>query len=137
MGDQQALEATSRREAVELLRTAALVRVVFTHRAMPVAIPVAFALDGDDIVIRTGREARLRAAIESVVAVEADHFDPASGTGWSVIVQGIACEVTDRVDRAVLNSKVPRLIPGDLDILVRIPMAIISGRQITGSPAPV
>jgi hypothetical protein len=99
MDGQRGLEVTSRREAVELLATAALVRVVFTHRAMPIAIQVAFAVDGYDLVIRTGHEARLRGAMGSVVAVEADHFDPDTAAGWSVIVQGIAEEITDQVDR--------------------------------------
>jgi uncharacterized protein len=137
-----ALEATSRREAVELLRTAALVRVVFTHRAIPAAIPVAFAVDGDGIVIRTGQDTRLRGAIGSVVAIEADHFDRATGEGWSVILQGIAEEITDPVHRARANGQVPRLVPGDLDVFVRVPMTNISGRRIvtaevmTGSLAP-
>ncbi|MGW3352896.1 pyridoxamine 5'-phosphate oxidase family protein [Nonomuraea rubra] len=64
---------------------------VFTDRALPAAQPVAFHLDGERIVIRTGIGSKLAAATRhAVVAFEADEFDQEERTGWSVTVIGHA-----------------------------------------------
>ncbi|MEV0831043.1 pyridoxamine 5'-phosphate oxidase family protein [Nonomuraea rubra] len=63
----------------------------FTDRALPAVQPVAFHLDGERIVIRTGIGSKLAAATRNaVVAFEADEFDPEERTGWSVTVIGHA-----------------------------------------------
>ncbi|PVZ06280.1 nitroimidazol reductase NimA-like FMN-containing flavoprotein (pyridoxamine 5'-phosphate oxidase superfamily) [Actinomycetospora cinnamomea] len=76
-------------------------RLVFTERALPAVHPVNFLVHGRSVIIRTGPGTKLDAARRGdVVAFEADHIDPGSRTGWSVLVVGHAAVVGD-VDRLV------------------------------------
>lgn len=63
----------------------------FHHEALPVVLPVAFALEDEGVVIRVRPGSQLDAALRaSVVGFEADDVDP-DGVGWSVAVTGVAC----------------------------------------------
>lgn len=76
-------------------------RMVFTERALPAVHPVNFLVHGHSVIIRTGPGTKLEAARRGdVVAFEADHVDPETRTGWSVLVVGHAAVVRD-VDRLV------------------------------------
>lgn len=86
-------------EAIQLLAGVEFGRIVFTVNALPAIRPVNHLLDKRRIIIRT----RLITAISSVarntdgvvVAYEADSIDPATRSGWSVVVTGRARTVTD------------------------------------------
>ena len=89
--DSTGSQTLSRQECGELLYSVPIGRIVFTDRALPAVQPVAFCLDGTEIVIRTTAGSKLAtAAIDAVVAFEADDFDAAMRTGWSVTVVGHA-----------------------------------------------
>lgn len=77
-----------------LLATQTFGRLVFTQRALPDVLPAHYHLDGENVLIRLaiGSPAAV-ASLDSVVAFEADHFDPVSRTGWSVTIVGHAREV--------------------------------------------
>jgi nitroimidazol reductase NimA-like FMN-containing flavoprotein (pyridoxamine 5'-phosphate oxidase superfamily) len=85
-----------RAACLELMATRSLGRLVYTHRALPDVLPVNYRLDGENVLIRLtiGSTAAL-ATRASVVAFEADDFDPRSLTGWSVTIVGLAREITD------------------------------------------
>ncbi|MFE1794001.1 pyridoxamine 5'-phosphate oxidase family protein, partial [Streptomyces sp. NPDC059525] len=78
-----------RAEALRLLATVSLGRIVFTHRALPAVRPVNHLVDGEDVVIRIhggGALASLSAPADApgvVVAYEADAMDPDTHLGWS------------------------------------------------------
>ena len=96
--DRMSLETLSRCEAVGLLASATIGRVVFTVAALPAVVPVTFAVRDDAIVLRTSAETRLAVAADGgVLAFEVDEVDPQKRTGWSVVVTGIAEVVTDPV----------------------------------------
>jgi len=62
--------------------------------ALPVILPVYFALDEESVLIRTVPGSRLDAAIVgAVVAFEADGREPSEQIHWSVLLQGIATEL--------------------------------------------
>ncbi len=67
-------------------------RVVYTRQALPAVLPLNFSLDTDSsVVLRTSVSSDLVRAIDGVVvAFEADEFDAASRSGWSVVVTGRA-----------------------------------------------
>jgi nitroimidazol reductase NimA-like FMN-containing flavoprotein (pyridoxamine 5'-phosphate oxidase superfamily) len=53
--------------------------------------PINFVVDGRSIVFRTAEGTKLlEMVISDLVAVEADHRDPAAGTAWSVVAKGSA-----------------------------------------------
>ncbi|WCD84754.1 hypothetical protein KPP03845_101077 [Streptomyces xanthophaeus] len=95
------MEELSADEALQLLGTADLGRIVFTRHALPAVRPVNHVLDAGDIIIRVqdgSTLATLLAAQEGagvVVAYEADDIDTREHLGWSVVATGYATAVTD------------------------------------------
>ena len=126
------LEELSRSECLQLLGHQYIGRVVVTMGALPVALPVNFAMLGDDVVFRTGEGGKLDAAARgAVVAFEVDSFDAISHTGWSVLVTGPAAELTDREDvAAALRLPLRAWAGGPRDHFVRITSTLVSGRRI-------
>ena len=130
--DCNGLEVLSRQQCLQLVAHHHIGRVVFTDHALPVALPVNFALLGDDVVFRTATGAKLSAALaKSVVAFQVDHIDPVSETGWSVLIQGWATHIT-RPDELALVQTLPlkSWAPGERWHFVRIRCEIVSGRRL-------
>jgi hypothetical protein len=87
------------------------------------------------VVIRTGTGTKLYGATRSEVAFEVDDLDRAGRTGWSVVLTGVAQEVTDLdrpdlVERLAVTAIEP-WAPGDKPTLLRLAPATVSGRRIT------
>jgi nitroimidazol reductase NimA-like FMN-containing flavoprotein (pyridoxamine 5'-phosphate oxidase superfamily) len=133
------LEVLDRDECLRLLGSATLGRIGVTSAALPTVLPVNFRLDGTRILIRTGPGTKLAAATRNaVVAFEVDDIDADAHTGWSVVVQGVAREITDFDERADVQRHVPaRWAPGSDHHVVAISTEIVSGRRIVpGLSAP-
>ncbi|MFJ5969667.1 pyridoxamine 5'-phosphate oxidase family protein [Streptomyces sp. NPDC093060] len=123
-----------RAEALRLLGTVSMGRIVFTRQALPTARPVNHVLDGGDIVIRTHEGSALTNQAQPaddngvVVAYEADSIDPDTRLGWSVVVTGYARLVTDPGElvriRALLE---PWAAEPGMDHAVRIHPDLITG----------
>lgn len=130
--DRNGLEVLSRGECLQLLGGATLGRIGITIQALPLILPVNFKLVGHAIVFRTGPGTKLDAATRgSVVAFEADEIEPFSHAGWSVVVTGVAQEVTSpgRIAELALE-RVPRWAPAAGDQLVEVSTEVMSGRRI-------
>jgi len=119
-------------EAVALLATAEVGRLVFTVRALPEVFPVNFRLVGDSVVVRVADGSRAgRSAVDTVVAFEADQLDAVSRTGWSVTVVGHSSEILDRAERErVLALPLVSWAGGGRDRLIRIPLDRVTGRRL-------
>lgn len=130
--DRNGLEVLSRQDCLRLLGTAVLGRVAVTTRALPTIVPVNFRFDGSEILIRTGRGTKLDAATRNaVVAFEADDIEPARHTGWSVVVTGVAREVTEPAQLAqVERLGLDRWAGGPDHRVVAISTDVVSGRRI-------
>ncbi|MFD8637461.1 MULTISPECIES: pyridoxamine 5'-phosphate oxidase family protein [unclassified Streptomyces] len=95
------IEELSSDEALRLLGTAELGRIVFTRHALPAVRPVSHVLDAGDVIIRVQDGSTLTALLAAqqdsgvVVAYEADDIDPGEHLGWSVVATGYAAPVTD------------------------------------------
>ncbi len=133
--DRNGLEVLERVECLRLLGGATLGRVGVTSGALPAVLPVNFWLDCDRILIRTGEGSKLDAATRNaVVAFEVDDFDRWYHSGWSVVVTGVAREVTDPDELAALgNAPLARWAPRGNGRLVAIATDRISGRRIVAS----
>src|SRR5688500_11097574 len=78
-------------ECRQLLATARLGRLGFTHGALPGIVPVPFALEDDRIVIPAPPGDILLDAVRgAVVAFAVDSYDVGVRTGWGVTVIGPA-----------------------------------------------
>lgn len=119
-------------ECALLLTRGRVGRVGVSQGALPVVLPVNYAILDGDIVIRTGAGTKLDAALAgAVVAFEIDCFDPMYHEGWSVMVQGRAHEVVDSDE--LKRARTLPLKPwadGSRDRFVRISTERISGRRI-------
>ncbi len=130
--DSVGLQVLSRAECVDLLASTPIGRIVFTDRALPAVQPVNFVLDGQNVVIRTGLGTKLAAAARNtVVAFEADEFDAAGRTGWSVTAIGHARAATDPAEvERLARLPLALWVPGGRDHFIVMPIEHISGRMI-------
>ena len=137
--DRNGLEVLDRRECLRLLALATLGRVGFTSGALPTVLPVNFHLDGDRILVRTGRGSKLDAAVRNaVVAFEVDDFDPIYHSGWSVAVTGVATEISDPTELdAARREPIARWVPAKDEAVVAISTELVSGRRITAGSFPM
>jgi hypothetical protein len=93
VSDERSLGELSRAEALYLLASVSVGRLVFTHQALPAIRPVNHLVEGDRVVIGLTAGSAIAAssgAGGTVVAYEADSLDPAERSGWTVIVVGLA-----------------------------------------------
>nr|WP_234350416.1 pyridoxamine 5'-phosphate oxidase family protein [Streptomyces sp. XY66] len=96
-----------RTEALRLLSTVSLGRIVFTQHALPAVRPVNHLVENEAIIVRIHEDGALASLVAPadapgvVVAYEADVIDSVTHLGWSVVVTGYARVVTDadEVDR--------------------------------------
>jgi len=121
-----------RDECVRLLAMATVGRVAVSMRALPVVVPVNFCLDGDAVVFRTAPGTKLNAACShAVVGFQADCIDPVYHAGWSVLVRGMAEEITDPAEiEAARQLPLSPWAGGERDHFVRVPLDVISGRRL-------
>lgn len=123
-------------EALRLLGTVGLGRIVFTHHALPAVRPVNHVLDAGDIIVRVQDRSTLTALLATrqgsgvVVAYEADDIDPVEHLGWSVVATGYATAVTDpdEIDRYVRLLR--RWAAGSASGAIRIRPDLVTGFRL-------
>ena len=129
-------------EALRLLGSVSLGRVVFTQHALPTIRPVNHVLDDGDIVIRTHAGSALTSQTRHgdgtgvVVAYEADAIDPDTHLGWSVVVTGFARLVTDPRELARYQALLHPWVKQTMDYAVRIHPDLVTGIRLTVAEAP-
>ena len=135
MGTDATIAELGRDESLRLLADHDVGRLVVVEEHRPLVFPVNYVLDGDAVVIRTGTGTKLYGATRSEVSFEVDDLDRATRTGWSVVLTGVAQEVTD-LDRPDLVGRLRDIsiepwAPGDKPTLLRLAPATVTGRRIT------
>ncbi|MET7861101.1 pyridoxamine 5'-phosphate oxidase family protein [Streptomyces sp. NPDC005318] len=130
-------------EALRLLGTVGMGRVIFSQHALPAARPVSHIVDGEDIVVRLedgGALAALAAphdAPGTVVAYEADTIDPGTRLGWSVVVTGYASLVPDSDDRRCYAELLRPWVEGPASRALRIRPRLVTGFRLdVEQPSP-
>lgn len=130
--DIKTLEQIDRDEAVELLATQQIGRLVYTRRGLPAVTPVTYALRDGAVWFWTASAASLAQAVhKAVVGFEVDQVEARTRTGWSVLVLGVAHLVADpgQIARAQALGPEP-WAPGRMEHLIRVPLAEVTGRRI-------
>src|SRR5206468_10350409 len=110
------VEILSEQECLRLLRSRSLGRVALVDDGQPVILPVNYAADDRAVVIRTAPGMKLRSAPMSAVAFEVDEVDADRGIAWSVVVRGVAYEIThalDRLSEGLRQLVVTPMAPGE------------------------
>jgi uncharacterized protein len=125
----------SRAECLQLLAANRFGRlaVALTDGA-PVIRPVNYIFDepSQSVVFRTSQGSKLHAVLRvGEAAFEIDGVDEASRTGWSVIIHGMAEQVTNQADVRRLDAAgVTPWAPGHKRHWVRIRARTVTGRRI-------
>lgn len=112
-------------------------RFLFVADRGPVAVPVNFAMLGDDVVFRTDdRTAAAGAVGQQKVSFEVDHIDDALNEGWSVLLSGAASILTrpDDLDAAAELGVEP-WVSGGRDTYIRLAVEEMTGRRICNRAA--
>jgi nitroimidazol reductase NimA-like FMN-containing flavoprotein (pyridoxamine 5'-phosphate oxidase superfamily) len=130
-GHQSPGASLTRSECLDRLALATIGRIGASIEALPVILPVSYSVIEEAVLFRTVPGTRLDAAtIGAVVAFQADCFEDAGDRGWCVLVQGVACAVTEAEERAM--TRPPALpawtVPGPEPRLVRLATTNLSGR---------
>jgi len=136
--DQRGSEVLERSECARLLAVKAggVGRLGIVVEDQPAVVPVNYTMVDGDVVLRIGPGTILTTirTYDTIVAFEIDD-QPADGSAWwSVLVQGLAQEVTDPARLVVFRpgAPVPAILePGES--VVRIRPDVLSGRRFAAS----
>ncbi len=98
----------------------------------PVAIPVNFRMDGDDVVFRTGSHTAAAAGVsQQAVSFDVDQLDDALGEGWSVLLTGTASVITSAAEiNRVHGLGIEPWAGGERTTYIRLSASKITGRRI-------
>ena len=133
-------EALTGTECFRLLATQQVGRLGVDVGAYPLIFPVNYALDGDLILVRTEPGTKLAAADYTNVTFEVNDVDGRTRSGWSVLVRGVADDVTashrSESSRGIRVRTPNPWAPGERDRWIRIVPHGISGRRIGPGTAP-
>lgn len=132
--DRAGLEILHLGDCFGLLESVPVGRIGFVTGGEVVILPVNFLVDGQDVVFATGTGSKLSAVeVGRYVGFEADSYNVATQTGWSVVVNGLAEIVDSDEEAARLNALGLSSWAGWADgdrMWVRIRPTSISGRRI-------
>jgi nitroimidazol reductase NimA-like FMN-containing flavoprotein (pyridoxamine 5'-phosphate oxidase superfamily) len=123
-------------ECLRLLATKQVGRIGFAIWGGPEVLPVNYVLDGDAVVFATGAGSKLAAVVRSPVVFEVDDTDEQTRSGWSVVIHGLAQEVTAADTRTLERVQALPLEPwaeGRKPYYVRITPRFVSGRRVGGA----
>lgn len=126
-------EEMSSDEALEMLKTKSkLGRVGFIVDGRPMILPVNYRADDEGVVFCTNPGTKLETLRGGApVAFEVDGSRSLYNSGWSVVVQGTAAEVTDPAEVEELRrSPLQSWASPDAEHWIRISIDKISGRRI-------
>ncbi|MGO8982194.1 MAG: pyridoxamine 5'-phosphate oxidase family protein, partial [Streptosporangiaceae bacterium] len=103
--DHVGLETLPFDECLRLLGSVPVGRIGFINDGEVTVLPVNHAVDGQDVIFHVAYGSKLAAAAkQEAVAFEADSYDPASKSGWSVLVTGWAELVLEDAEISHLNE---------------------------------
>jgi nitroimidazol reductase NimA-like FMN-containing flavoprotein (pyridoxamine 5'-phosphate oxidase superfamily) len=131
--DRNGLEILNRQECLQLLASAPVGRVSVNVDALPVILPVNYALSASgQVVFAVGDGQKLRGALDNaVVAFEADAFDAETRSGWSVLVQDRAQVVPPREAGELADLDLDRWAAVEATSYIVLDTTLMSGRRIT------
>ena len=132
--EEPVVEELDREECLRLLATQSVGRVAMSKPGWaPHVVPLNYLLLRDSIVFRTGRGTKQRLLLTEPVSFEVDFVDSFHQVGWSVLVQGLAYQLSSW-EIEVEDLHVEPFAPGKKDYWARLVPQSITGRRI-GLPA--
>jgi nitroimidazol reductase NimA-like FMN-containing flavoprotein (pyridoxamine 5'-phosphate oxidase superfamily) len=127
------LEAIPEGECLALLTTTGFGRLAVVVGDQPVIEPVNYVYDEGAVVVRTDEGTKLEAAGQRRVALEVDEVDPSTHLGWSVLVRGMAFDITEALDRRselLRRTELTPWAPGPKARWLKIEPELVTGRRL-------
>ena len=135
-------------ECMDLLHSRQIGRLAVHTADGPYCVPVNYLVAADPtgagsavghevIVFRTDEGTKLAGSALATVAFEVDDMDPASQRGWSVMVRGVANDITDALDPLAVELRTLPVHPwasGPKPRWVMIRPRSITGRRVHARP---
>jgi len=135
--NQAAFEELDRDECLALISTQRLGRLGVVVDGVPLVLPMGFLLNGETVVLQTNQGAKTLHGPLTSVSFEVDHVDWDEGVGWSVLIQGLAEDISTAIDE---RSEMLRSLaahswaPPPADRWLTILPRVITGRRIRVPP---
>ena len=131
------LDTLTREECLELLPQAVVGRVGYVADGLAIIVPVNFTVLDGDIVFCVAKGRTLSwLNLRGRLSFQADENRTANHEGWSVLIHGVAREVTDPDELALLRRRPPHSwLRSPEEHWVRIQVESISGRALHGAAA--
>ena len=125
------LETMTREECLARLAAAGFGRIGASVGALPIVLPVNYALVDDEVVFRAVPGTRFdTATTQAIVAFEIDGWAADAGTGWSVLLQGHTTTVDEGELDRMRALPLPPWTAGDAGArFVRIRTSTLTGRR--------
>lgn len=137
---QARLETLTPEECLSLIAPGGVGRVGFTAPDGPVVLPVNYLIHDGAVLFRTSfsgpMDDDLRTRVRGVeykVAFQVDSLDPATRTGWSVLLRGPVHHVAPEEREELGTPDIEPWAGGDRDLFVRITPHEVTGRRIQRS----
>jgi nitroimidazol reductase NimA-like FMN-containing flavoprotein (pyridoxamine 5'-phosphate oxidase superfamily) len=120
-----------REECLALLASHGVGRIALVVGNQPLVFPVNYCVDRSSVVFRTDPGTKLHGVRGKRVAFQIDHVDPFYHEGWSVLLVGMAEEVTDTIEiRRLSTLPIRPWGVGEKSHWVRVHGPAISGRRL-------
>jgi hypothetical protein len=108
-------------------------RIAFSLRAVPVVVPVRYALSGGELLFTLSVEQLVRALDKSIATLQADGFEEDGGPRWTVLAAGTVERVGNfeslgKEAASAAMSLTPAAVSGERNRLFRLHPVILSGR---------
>jgi uncharacterized protein len=131
IGMASTVQSMTAAECLQELHEHRVGRVSVTHQALPVIVPVNYAVVGHAVVFRTRSDGFLADACRSaVIAFEIDELADDGSCGWSVLVVGVASAATDSELLRATGLGLASAAGDGLDHFVRLSIGQLSGRRV-------
>jgi uncharacterized protein len=134
---EELLEHVDAAACARLLAATTFGRLAVVDEGKPVIIVLNHAVEGPDVLFRTGEAAliaRLTAGGHAVAAVyEVDSAFPVGESGWSVIAAGHLGRESDPAICASAQSRISAWAHGDREVVLRLRVEKLTGLHV-GAP---
>jgi nitroimidazol reductase NimA-like FMN-containing flavoprotein (pyridoxamine 5'-phosphate oxidase superfamily) len=130
------LQTMTRDECLAALRAHRVGRVSVTHQALPVIVPVNYAVEGNSVIFRTRSDGFLAAACHSnMIAFEIDDLSDDGSAGWSVLVVGVADALDEPETLRATTLGLASAAGDDRDHFIGVSIGQLTGRRVGLSAA--
>lgn len=131
---QRDITPLSPEECLTLLSEKQVGRFLYTDELGPAAVPVNYALAGNEIIFRIEGGQKHTAIGQPTLGFEVDHIDSDSRSGWSVLARGTGREIElERVAEVLHRISGPPPAPwavGIHNVWLGITLQTVTGRRL-------